>query len=152
MFFALQALIANLLAYHANWHAWLLLPLCFVSYLAGSLLYPRVQVRRWWRDAGEGPSWTGGPALPLRLLDILPPLVFVEVAFLLVAALAGTWATGSFVVGIATSAGAQVGLSRAIGREEQRRSQVLLIGLRRRLFLRLWTPDLWLRGHLEVSA
>ena len=150
MFFALQALLAELLSYHANGHTWLLLPLWLIAAIATSLLYSRSQMRRWWRDAGDGPTWAGGPRVPVRFLDILPLVVLLEVMLLLIAALVGVWATGSFVAGVAAAAGAPFGLSRAIGREEQRRGEVLLVGLGRRSLLRPRTPDLWLRGHREV--
>lgn len=149
MFFALQALLAELLSYHANGHTWLLLPLWLIAAIATSLLYSRSQMRRWWRDAGDGPTWAGGPRVPVRFLDILPLVVLLEVMLLLIAALVGVWATGSFVAGVAAAAGAPASASstrRALAPGVAARTETLanegFIG-------QLWAPA---SGHFRQPA
>lgn len=146
--FLLQALALTLLVDHAGWRVGLAVALAAVAWLAGPLFFSRSQVRRWWREAGEGPCWRGGDAVHVSAVDHLVMVAVMEAVFLPMAIYGGAlvW---SLLMGFMTAAGVPMGLSRAIAKEERSRNEVLLVGLHRRSPFQIQVPELWLRGQVE---
>lgn len=146
--FVLQALGVTLAHGELGGRDLLLVPLALGGWLSGLLLSP-LRVRRWWREAGEGPPWHGGAAAPLGAAGKLVVVVLLE-AFFLPLAVFGGGLVWSLALGLVVTAGSPAGCALAIGREERRRDEVLLVELEREA-LRL-VPRLWLRGRPEVAA
>jgi hypothetical protein len=149
--FVLQGLGFTLALDHAGFRDLLLVPLAVASLLAGPLLFARPQVRRWWREAAEGPSWQGGVAVRLSVVGHLVLVALME--FLLVPlAIYGGGLVWSGVLGFLVVAGLPLGLSRAIAREERRSHEALLVGLQSRALFRIQAPEAWRRVRLEVAG
>ncbi|MGC8473943.1 MAG: hypothetical protein ACP5PW_06005, partial [Candidatus Dormibacteria bacterium] len=140
--FVFQSLGVTLALGHAGLRALLLVPLAVGAWLTGHLLLSRLQVRRWWREAGDGPSWDGGADLHLGVADHLVLVAILEILFLSIAVYAVSF-VWSFVMGIVVAASMPVGYSVAIAREERRRNEVLLVRLRRRARFLPPAPELW---------
>jgi hypothetical protein len=148
--FVLQALGFTLAVDHAGWRDLLFVALAVVCCLAGPLLIARPQVRRWWREAGEGPSWRGGAHVRLSVVDHLVLVALMELIFVPLAVYGGYF-VWSGVMGFLAVAGLPLGLSRAIAKEEGRSHEVLLAGLPRRALFQIQAPELWVRGRWEVA-
>lgn len=146
--FLLQALAFTLLVDHAGWRVGLAVALAVVAWLCGALFLPRSQLRRWWREAGEGPCWRGGDAVHVSVVDHLVMVAVLEAVFLPMAIYGGAF-VWPLMMGFVTAAGTPMGLSRAIAKQERSRNEVLLVGLHRRSPFRIQAPELWLRGHVE---
>ncbi len=148
--FGLQALGFTLALDHAGWRDLLFVGLAVVCCFAGPLLVARPQVRQWWREAGEGPSWRGGAAVRLSVVDHLVLVALMEFIFVPLAIYGGVF-VWSAVMGFLSVAGLPLGLSRAIAREEGRSHEVLLVRLQSRALFQIQAPESWLRGRLEAA-
>jgi hypothetical protein len=148
--FVLQALGFTLALDHGGWRGLVFVPLAVTCFLAGPLLFARPQVRRWWREAGEVPSWRGG-AVRVSVVSHLLLVALMEL-FIMPLAIYGGGFVWSVVMGFLCAAGLPLGLSRAIAREERRSQEVLLVGLHSQALFQIQAPDLWLRGRLQVTG